>query len=228
MNKNKIIIVLMPILLIIMAILGYFNAFNTNTDSIRFKLEYESLNSKNDYYKVRIDSNNIKYSSYDEIFDVIKNKTGIIYFGYKECNDCRFAIETLLKTIKENSIDSKIYYLDNHMDRDSYVIDDEKLVYEKDDKGNEIKGTDNYFKLLELLDKNLSDYVIYLDNKKYEVGEKRLHFPSIVFIKDGNVLDIVYATQDMDYNDLKTIYEDYLFDMYSNTCDTNKDINTPC
>lgn len=229
MDKNKVIIILMPILLVIMVILGYFNVFNTNTDSIRFKLEYEALNGKNDYYKVNINSNNnVKYSNYKEIFDVIKNKTGIIYLGYKESNDCRFAIDTLLKTIKENNINTNIYYLDNHMDRDSYIIEDDKLVYEKDNKGNEIKGTDNYFKLLELLDKNLSDYVLYLDDKKYEVGEKRLHFPAIIFVKKGNVLGIVYATQDMDYNDLELIYEDYLSDMYSTTCDTNKDINTPC
>ena len=229
MNKEKNIMILMPILLVIMAILGYLNVTNTNTDSIRFKNEYEALNNKKEYTKVNIDKdNNIKYSSYKEIFDVINNKTGIIYLGYSECNECRFAIETLIKVLKDKKDSNTIYYLDIHNDLDSYVVDDNKLVYNKDSKGNEIKGTDNYFKLLRLLDKNLNDYVIYLDDKKYEVGEKRIYLPSIIFIKEGKVLGITYASNDMDYNDLYSIYEDYISDINSSTCDAKSTSNTPC
>lgn len=229
MTKKKILIMFLPILLLITAILGYLKLTNVESDSIKFKNEYESLNGKKKYIEMNVEKNNkVKYSNYDEIFDILNNKTGIIYLGYAECNDCRYAINTLFDVIKDNKIDDTIYYLDNHLDRDSYVLSDTELVYERDKNGKEIKGTDNYFKLLEILDDHLSQYIIYFEEVEYDVGEKRLHFPSVIFVKDGEVLGIEYASLDIPYDDLYSNYEDYLINMYSEVCDINNGVNTPC
>ena len=222
MKKENLLLILMPILIAFMSILGYLKLINGINDPIKFKSKYESLNNK--YYKVKISKDNsIKYSSYNEIFDVIKSKTGIIYLGYPECNDCRFAIETLLNVVSDNKIKTTIYYLDIHNDRDSYTIENEKLVYEKDENNNEIKGTENYFKLLKVLDENIFEYILYIDDKEYDTKEKRIHFPSIIFVKNGKILGLEYASTDIKYKDLYNIYQDYISDMYSSTCDNLKE-----
>lgn len=227
MKYEKLLMITMPILLVVAIVLGYFKVIRTQNDSIKFKNEYENLNSNKNYYKINIDKENpIKYSSYKEIFEVLKSKTGIIYLGYPEDNNSRFAIETLLKVIEENNVDTTVYYLDIHNDRDSYTIENNELVYDIDKNGNQIKGTENYFKLLKLLDKNLSEYILYLDDKEYDVEEKRIIFPSIIFVNKGEVLGIEYASTDMEFEDLYYAYEHYILDMYSSVCDTNKE--TPC
>ena len=87
LNKEKLLIALTPILLVLLFILSYIKNF-TN-DSIKFKKEYESFNDK--YYSIKINEDNpIKYSNYNEIFKVIKKKTGIIFLGYPEDNNSRY------------------------------------------------------------------------------------------------------------------------------------------
>ena len=161
-----------------------------------------------------------------ELFKVLKNDTGIIYLGNSKDNNSRFVIQTLLNVIKDKNINTKIYYLDILNDRDSYSIEDNKLVYETDSKGNEIKGTKNYFKLMEYLDDFLGEYIIYLNDIEYNTNEKRIPVPAIIFIKDGNILGLEYGSIDMNKDDLYSIFEEYILDMYSSTCDTN--IVEPC
>ena len=68
---------------------------NTLTDDeIKFKEEYEKLNGKetnNTVLKtVEIESdNNIKYVNDDEILDLLKKDTNVIYFGWADNNWCR-------------------------------------------------------------------------------------------------------------------------------------------
>ena len=225
MKKEKLITILLPVLLFILFALGYFKSISNESDSIKFKNEYEKLNKE--YYSVKLSENNpIKYSSYDEIYETLKKGTGIVFFGYPEDNNSRFSIEILLDVIKSKKIKTTIYYLDIHEDIDSYTIEDNLLVYQKDDSGNEIKGTKNYFKLLDILKENLSDYILYLDETKYEVGEKRMYLPAFIFVRKGDILDIVYSDSTMDPSELSSIYESYLLDIYSNTCEVNQE--EPC
>lgn len=176
MKKEKLLMTFVPILFVLLAIFSYLKLTNVN-DSIKFKKEYESLNgektsSGKKYKKVEISSSNlIKYSNYDEIIDLIENGTGIIYLGFPECPWCRSMVPVLLEVAKDNKMD-KIYYLNIKNERDSYTVEDGKLTYALDEEGKEIKGTKGYFKLLKALDSYLSDYVILLDDQKYEVGEK--------------------------------------------------------
>ena len=79
-------------------------------DIVKFKEEYESLNGVEvtedlKYSKLNISENNpIKYSNYDELLDIIKNKTGVIYLGFPECPWCRSALPILLDVVKDNDI----------------------------------------------------------------------------------------------------------------------------
>ena len=232
--KNKIMMIIIPILCLLLAILGYLNVTNKESDSLKFKNEYESLNNLENYKnnQMKIDSNNpIKYSNYDEIIDIIKNKTGIIYLGFPECPWCRRSVSVLLDVSKDMKID-KIYYLNIKDERDSYEVQDGKLTYAKDDNGLEKKGTKGYFKLLKLLDEHLTDYVISYEDKLYEVGEKRIYAPTVVFVKDGKIIGLHVSTvashtdasvplTKEQYNELYEIYEDYILELDDSTCSSN-------
>ena len=238
MKQQKILMILTPIVCVALAIISYLGVKNSEvSDALKFKKEYESLNGKvsygeNKHKDLNISKNNpIKYSNYDEIIDVIKNGTGIIYLGFPECPWCRTAVPVLLDVAKDNKID-KIYYLNIKDERDSYVIEDGKLALALNDNGEEIKGTEGYFKLLDALKDNLSDYIISYEDKTYEVGEKRIYAPSVIFVKDGKVLGIQVSTvegqtdpfknlTEEQYEELYSIYEGYVNNIYSSTCDIN-------
>lgn len=236
MKNEKILMTIVPILLAITAILGYLKAVNTNekTDAIKFKEEYETLNGEK-YVELKINSNNpIKYASYDKLLEVIENGTGIIYLGFPECPWCRSALPVLLDAAKDTEVEV-IYYMNIKNSRDSYVIQDGELTYALDENGKEIKGEKGYFKLLKALEKHLSDYKISFEEKLYDVGEKRLYAPSVIFVRDGEVLGIHVATVEShtnpnkklttkQYDELYSIYEDYIMDTKGGTCS----IGTSC
>lgn len=234
MKLNKLFIILVPVLCILAVVVAHFKIVNTISDSVKFKEEYESLNGEESssgetYKEINIDKNNpIKYTDYEELIDVIENKTGVIYLGFPECPWCRSALPVLLDAAKENNINT-IYYLNLKNERDSYVVEDGKLVYALDDEGNEIKGTEGYFELLDALDEYLSDYTIVFEDETYEVGEKRIYAPSVIFVKDGEVIGIHVSTietqenayeelSDDQYEELYSIYEDYMLELNNTTC----------
>lgn len=244
MKKEKIIFIFLPILCAIAAIVGYLNFINIESnkseDSIKFKEEYEKYNNKKvssdkNYPSLEISEKNpIKYSTYEEIIDVIKNQTGIIYLGFPECPWCRSIIPVLFDIVKDNDINT-IYYLNIKNERSSYVVQDNKLVYEIDENGNEKKGTEDYHNLLKVLDKYLTEYTITYEDKTYETGEKRIYAPTVIFVKDGKILGVHVSTvsshlsgydkmTDEQTEELYSIYEDYILDIKSATCD----IGTSC
>lgn len=109
----KKIIKLTSLLLIVCLISGCFNnkkeVKKESTDALKFKEEYESLN--NDYKEIEIKENNpIKYSSIDEIKDIINNKSGLIFLGNAKDNKSRIIIPILIEAAKQTGI-KPIYYL---------------------------------------------------------------------------------------------------------------------
>ena len=73
------------------------------TDAEKFKKEYEKLNGQTigetnyKYPSVEISKDNaIKYASYDEVLELLKSGTGVIYLGYETCPWCRNAVPVLL------------------------------------------------------------------------------------------------------------------------------------
>ena len=235
MNKNKYMMVLVPVVFLLLFVLAYFKFINSENDAAKFKKEYESYNNKetksgNTYQKLKISSNNpIVYASYDELIDVVKNKTGIIYLGFPNCPWCRTALPVLLKVAEKNKVNT-IYYKNIYEDRDSYEIQEDKLVYSVDEKGNEIKGVEGYFDLMKELDDYLTEYVISYDGTEYDTNEKRIYAPTIVFVKDGKILGVHIGTvegqesgfdklTDEQYDELYSIFEEYILDMQSDSCE---------
>lgn len=209
---------------------------NKQTDALKFKEEYESLNGvvgkngqKNKSLSISKD-NPMKYATYDEVLDIIEDGTGIIYLGFPDCPWCRSALPVLLEAASDYNIDT-IYYIDMKNERDAYEVKNGKLVYQKDEDGNEIKGTKGYFKLLKAMDAHLDDYVVTdEDGKEYDTGEKRIYVPLIIFVNNGKVIGTHTSTvksqesgyddlTDEEYDELNGIYADYIKELVDNYCD---------
>ena len=194
------------------------------TDEIKFKEEYESLNGKKnkngkEYVNISIPKDNkMVYATYDEIVDVIKNKNGVIYFGFPECPWCRNSVPILIDAINELGID-KIYYF-NALD----MRDEKKL----DDSGNVVvvkEGTNEYKELLELLHGYISEYK-GLNDPSIE----RLYFPTVIFVKNGEIIGSHVSTLESqtdpykklnkdEKQELKDIYLNLINQVYEVVCD---------
>ena len=109
MKKKTKIIILILILLLFGGLLTFFIINNKNKkliteDSLKFKEDYESVNGKKvsdelSYSSLDIPKNNpMKYSSYEEIFKILDNGTGVIYLGFPECPWCRNIVPVLIDT----------------------------------------------------------------------------------------------------------------------------------
>lgn len=158
----------------------------TNTDNYKFASEYNSLNGKKTesgktYLTTNIKTNNVKYTSYKEVFDILDGKTGIIYFGFPECPWCRNALPVLL----EAADDQTIYYFNNKEDRDTKELLEDGTV--KTTK----ESTKDYKKLIE----KLGDYADTYDGLNDE-NIKRLYYPTVLFVKNGKIIDKIVGTVD--------------------------------
>ncbi len=112
MKKKIMMIVIIGMICILLGIFLYSN------DSIRFKLSYEYINQVeyNNGKKIKVNipwKNGVKYLKKEEIIPFLKEKTGIVYFGYNTCPWCRNIVPILIDTIKDNHIDT-LYYVDIH------------------------------------------------------------------------------------------------------------------
>ena len=166
MNKKKLMVVIDILLGAILVGIMTFGIYQyLKSDGEKFKAEYESLNNEN--VNINISKNNpIKYVTLDEVFDIIQNKTGVIYFGFPGCPWCRNMIPVLFEAAKNNNIDT-IYYFNPR----------------------DIRKSDNedYNKLKEILNEYLSED---------ENGQKVLYVPDVYFIKDGKIVGHHLGTVD--------------------------------
>lgn len=227
-TKIKIILsgLLIGIFAVVFAIKGneLIKPIEDNKDALKFKEEYESLNSKDNGYGGKylnielLEDNVIKYASFEEIIDLIDNGTGVIYFGFPECPWCRNAVPSLLEAADSTGLETLYYF--NAVDiRDQKVLDaNGKIVTKKE-------GTKEYKELLEKLD----DYLLPYDGLEDD-SIKRLYFPSVYFIKDGVVIgkhidtveshiDASKALDEEQKLELKTIYEEKMLEVLDTACD---------
>lgn len=166
MNKKKLMVVIDILLGAILVGIMTFGIYQyLKSDGEKFKAEYEALNNEN--VNINISKNNpIKYVTLDEVFDIIQNKTGVIYFGFPGCPWCRNMIPVLFEVAKNNNIDT-IYYFNPR----------------------NVKKSDNdeYNKLKEIL----NEYLFEDEN-----GQKVLYVPDVYFIKDGKIVGHHLGTVD--------------------------------
>ena len=191
MKKGSMIIIIIVFLFSIFMGYRYFEdkKETTSKDAVTFKKEYEALNNRVNpnnnklYPEVSISNDNpVKYSSYDEIFEVLKSETGVIYFGFPECPWARNLVPVMLSAAKEVEIDT-IYYLNIKDDRDVLMLN------ENDDIITEKEGNKKYFELVEKLDSILDDYILTdNDGKSVSAGKKRIYTPLLIFVKNGKII----------------------------------------
>ncbi len=191
MKKNKnIILILIFIIVVITCSLSFFTIKNNRitNDEKKFKNEYESLNgkkslsTKKNYLNIKIpEKNGIKYASGEEIIKLLDEGTGVIYFGFPECPWCRNMIVPLLEEMQKAK--TNIYYYNAYSIRDNKELDNDGKIITHE------QGTENYYKILELLGDNASVYEGLNDD-----SIKRLYFPTVVFVKNGKIVDIHVST----------------------------------
>ena len=185
------------------------------SDSIKFKKEYESLNNQNvdnsnyKYLSLSIPKDNrVIYKSDEEIIDIIKNETAVVYFGFNSCPWCRSMVESLLKVTNDLEID-KLYYVD---------ISDIRDTLEVDENGNIVRtktATASYNELLTILDKYLDYYVIYNNqNEEIETKEKRIYAPNVLVVENGKIVGLTTGVSDNLENPFDTIDDKIKEDSY--------------
>lgn len=200
------------------------------TDALKFKNEYESLNGEESksgkiYPEVIVDEDNIiEYVSLSRAAELIEKDTGVFYFGYAGCPWCRNAVNMLLMAADSTDID-KIYYVNMEDMRDTKEVNVEgEVVTTKE-------GGEGYDELLEVLDSILLDYTIKdKDGNEIDAGEKRIYVPLVVFVVDGEIvnyhLDTVssqtdpYVELDEEQQiELFNIYADGIHDVLGDVCE---------
>ena len=195
-KRNKLILIsLIIITVIILGLCCYFiiNDQRTLSDAEKFRDEYMELNDKDNGYgqiypTVSLnEENKVKYITEDEAIELLKEGTGIIYFGYSTCPWCRSLITPLLEVAEEENVN--IYYLDIKDIRSSFSVHDGSLITEK-------KGSKGYYEILNLLDDYLDEYYVGYDNELLDTLEKRLYAPTVVAINNGEVTDMHVGTVD--------------------------------
>jgi thiol-disulfide isomerase/thioredoxin len=196
-------------------------------DSIKFKNEYENLNSTIDkdgkiiYPQVALQADNkMYYASFEEIMNLLDKDTGVIYFGRPNCPWSRNAVPILLEAADESNI-GKIYYFNAESIRDiKHLNDNGDIVIDK-------KGTSDYYTLVDKLSSILKPYEGLNDD-----SIKRLTFPTVVFIKDGNIVAHHMGALESQanpkeplsvkqQNELKEIYINDMNLILGNTCSTS-------
>ena len=191
---SPLVITIISIGLIIVVIIGIILFLNDDkvnnniSDSEKFVTEYEAINGKEtsyggNYLEIDVSNDNgIKYTDYEEVFSILENETGVIYFGFPECPWCRNLVPVLIDAKDEVGLDT-IYYFNNMEDRDIKELDDDGNIVTKKE------GTKKYYKLVEKLESVLGSYK-GLNNDSI----KRLYYPTVIFVKDGKIVDYHIGT----------------------------------
>lgn len=208
----------------------------TITDAKIFKEEYEKVNGvKGENGKVvrTLDiplDNPFIYKTPDELVQALKNKeTFVVYFGFSECPWCRSILNELMVSAKESYL-KEIYYVDIKDIRDTYVLDEENNPV------IDVKGTDAYYDLLELLNPVLEDYnpLVYTTKKgkvkKVKVPSKRIYAPNIIVVRNGEpMINIDGITEDLadPYQELTKEIRDSIIKEFKDAFVLLKEVEAP-
>ena len=155
MKKEKIILGVVLVAIIVLIIFSAYKYFSKENTVLEKKTDAEKFALE--YTKLTND-NVFVYRNIDEIIRIFEHGTGIVYLGFPECPWCQEYVYYLNETAKEYGVE-KIYYFNILGDRDN--------------------NTDNYLKLVDILD----EYLQY-----DEEGNKRIYVPAVIAIKDGEIL----------------------------------------
>ena len=240
MDKKRIVVIVLGVLLVVLGLVKVYQLYHdkddekpnneivVTEDEKNFKEQYESKNgevnsSDKEYLTVNIPEKNlVTIKTDEEIIQVLENGTGVVYFGFSTCPWCRSLVETLVNTAKEVGI-KDIFYVDVLDIRSSYEVKSKKLNQTKE-------GTEGYYSILEILDDYLSEYKITSGKKEYDTKEKRLYAPTVVAIKNGEIVgfhegtvesqtDPYLGLNDTEKEELKNIFGEMFNKVLSSSCE---------
>ncbi|MFV0275053.1 MAG: hypothetical protein ACK5HL_02300 [Bacilli bacterium] len=158
----------------------------TSKDNFKFASYYKNTNVKNN--AIIIDST--------KAVEIVKEGTGIIFFGFEECGWCQKAASVLVDATNKKNVD--FYYLDVKKIRND--------------------NTKEYQELISLLSN-------YLDINT-ETNEPRLYVPDVFFIKNGEIVNNHLGTYPQDNDSKKpltTKQKDTLLNKYITLIEEWKD-----
>lgn len=171
-KKNNILkLIIFIIMLILFIYLGTRNYNVTILDNERFALEYKDISKNNCFI----------YKHSEEILDIIKNKSGIIFMGFSNNIWSHYYAEYLNEMASVNDV-SEIYYYDFYKDR--------KI------------NNKTYLKIVD----TLQDYLIMNDVKESDITA-----PMVVIVKDSKIIyvnnDIAFLKGNKNPTDYFNDYE---------------------
>lgn len=146
--KKKIIIIIVSILVLVGLITGGILLFGGKEEVKNFKDEYTLVS----------DDHAFEYKTSEEIIKILKNGTGIVYLGFKECPWCQHYAKILDELTQEVGIDV-IYYYDIRQDRE--------------------ENNETYQEIVSLLKDHLD-----FDQE----GNPRIFVPDVTFVKKGEII----------------------------------------
>lgn len=176
MSSNKSITRYLSVFIIVLALFGL-STYSFGVFGQGGKAEFK------DEYKESIQSNNLyKYITQYDVLELLNDGTGVLYLGYPEDVECKRIVSVLNETAFTNGID-KIYY---------YNLKDDQIVLSLNEMNKvevENQSTNFYNELLKELKDNTDEYILEDENGKiYKTGKMKLNTPSVVFIKDGEIV----------------------------------------
>lgn len=155
MNKKLVGGLLIALTIIVIGIISFFVINNNKvTDAEKFSEEYIEVTKDNVFV----------YRDINEIINIMKHGTGIVYLGFPECPWCQTYVKYLNEVAKEEGIE-KIYYYNILEDRSN--------------------NTAEYQKIVKLLSGNL---------QYDEEGNERIFVPNVSFHLEGEIVGNDYET----------------------------------
>lgn len=196
MNKKQYLLLGGSIIILVALVLCLILTNNNKTDAEMFAKEYTEVGEDNVFV----------YRTSEEVINMLKHGTGVVYIGFPECPWCQAYAKYLNEVAKEVGVD-KIYYYNIYEDR----------------KNN----TDVYKEIVSILEENLE-----FDSE----GNPRIYVPNVSFHVNGKIigndLETAYDTKGYEkpeeyWNEenvaaLKDKLTQYMEDVYtsSNMCTT--------
>ena len=189
------------LLLIFICLLLVTGCKKEETDAIKFKKDFESLN---DIYSVNIsEDNHFVVSSAEDILELISNnKSFVVLFGSSSDYYTRTIMEVLDSSVHAAGL-PELYYVDVKSIRDEYTIDENNVITKTKE------ATSGYNELVKYLNDYLKDYtVINKDNKEVSVGVKKIDTPLLVGVIKSKVSSAVTGVSSLQTSDMKTLSDE--------------------
>lgn len=202
-------------LLMFVTVIGLTGCDSTKeeTDAMKFKEEYESINGQELYGKEARElsipeDNPFVYATAEEIVEMMENEeTFAVYFGFNTCPWCRAAISTIIEVAEDLGLE-EIYYVDVKEIRNVLEVKDGEVT-------TKTEGSEGYMDLLEKLDDVLADYSLEdEDGEEVETNMKRIYAPNLVGVVNGKAEKLTTATSDKLEDPYSELTDDILDDVY--------------